>query len=130
MENELTNSVSAVGNYNSVSTSITSNASIVTMVEGLSINKSADKKVWADDNPLKYTITLNNEAPNVFEAPTITDILDSLITFVPDSVTIDGVSAQSSEYDFNDSTNTLTINLTNVDPNSEKIVTFKVNKKT
>lgn len=45
--NELTNIVTAVGNYNNVSTSITSNTSVVNLVSGLTITKEADKQNWA-----------------------------------------------------------------------------------
>lgn len=42
--NELTNTVIAVGNYNNIPTQLTSNTSIVNMIEGLSLTKEADKK--------------------------------------------------------------------------------------
>lgn len=35
MESELSNKVTEVGNYNSIPTSITSTASVVTMIDGL-----------------------------------------------------------------------------------------------
>lgn len=46
METELSNTVRAVGNYNDVPTSITSAVSVVTMISGLTITKTADKPVF------------------------------------------------------------------------------------
>ncbi len=46
METELTNTVKAVGNYNNIPTSITSDALVVTMISGLTITKTADKSIW------------------------------------------------------------------------------------
>ena len=64
METELTNTTTAVGNYNSIRTAITSTASVVTMVDGLTITKTADKPVWADGD-LTYTIVIENEAERI-----------------------------------------------------------------
>lgn len=129
METTLNNTVSAVGNYNSIPTSITSLASVVTMISGLTITKTADKEVWAD-GLLTYTIVLDNEATETYTSPVVTDKIDtSLVTFVTGSVTIDGVEATSSEYTYEESTGTLTVNLTDIAPSSKKTITFQVTKK-
>ena len=49
MEKILNNTAQAVGNYNDIPTSITSTATVVTMISGLTITKTADKQVWADE---------------------------------------------------------------------------------
>lgn len=127
MENELNNVVSAVGNYNSIPTSITSNASVVVMIDGLTITMTADKSVWADGD-LTYTIVINNGTEKAYENPVITDKLDTtLVEFIDGSVMIDGVAATSSEYTFN--TDTLTINLSTMNQNDTKTISFKVRKK-
>lgn len=129
MEQTLTNVVTAVGNYNEIPTSITSTASVVTMISGLTITKTADKTTWADGN-LTYTIVINNKSENPYAAPKITDVLDeNLITFVADSVTIDGAKASSSSYEFDEASNTLTITLEDIGPSTSKTVTFEVSKK-
>ncbi len=46
---ELNNTATPIGNYNSVPTSLTSNTSVVNMVEGLSLTKEADKDNWVVD---------------------------------------------------------------------------------
>lgn len=129
MENELNNSVSVTGSYNSIPTSVTSNASVVTMIDGLSVSKSADKQVWADGE-LTYTIVLKNDTDKTYETPVITDILDgTLINFVNDSVVIDGVKAETSKYNYNEDTNTLTINLDDITSSGSTTIEFKVTKK-
>lgn len=129
METELSNTVRAVGNYNNVPTSITSAVSVVTMISGLTITKTADKPVWADGN-LTYSIVINNQAEKDYVTPEITDVLDSnLIEFVPESVTVDGVQAETSSYSYNEGTHTLTINLDDITSGESKTVTFQVKKK-
>lgn len=129
METELSNTVRAVGNYNNVPTSITSAVSVVTMISGLTITKTADKPVWADGN-LTYSIVINNQAEKDYVTPEITDVLDSnLIEFVPESVTVDGVKAETSSYSYNEGTHTLTINLDDITSGESKTVTFQVKKK-
>lgn len=68
MEKELSNIVSAVGNYDEIPTSITSVASVVTMIDGLSISKGADKRVWAD-GLLTYTVTITNNTLKEYSSP-------------------------------------------------------------
>ncbi len=129
METEYNNTVNAVGNYDTVPTSITSNTTVVTMVTGLTISKESDKKVWVD-GPLNYTLVLNNDTEKIFGKPVITDILDgNLVDFVDGSVTIDGVKATSSEYIFRSDTNTLTVNLEDLEPSGVRTVRFQVVKK-
>lgn len=127
MENELTNTVTAVGNYNSIPTSITSTASVVTMIGGLTIAKTADKTVWADGE-LTYTIIVDNQTEKNYEEPVITDKLNTtLVEFVDGSVIIEGVAATSSEHLYQ--TDTLTINLSTINANDSKTISFKVRKK-
>lgn len=129
MENELSNVVSALGSYNSIPTSITSEAVLVTMISGLTITKSADKTVWAD-GALTYTIKIDNQAGETYTNPVVTDILDgTLVSFVDGSVTIDGVSATNDEYSFESGTNTLTVTLTDIPSGGSKTITFQVTKK-
>ena len=129
MEKELNNTASVVGNYNNVPTSITSLVSVVTIIDGLSITKTADKVNWIDGE-LTYTIIINNNAEKTYESPVITDKLDETkVEFIDKSVTIDGSTAKESEYSFDSVSNTLTVKLTNIDVSTSKTVTFKVRKK-
>lgn len=129
MENELNNLASALGNYNSIPTSITSDAVLVTMVSGLTITKSADKTIWADGS-LTYTIKIDNQSSETYAAPVVTDILNgTLVNFVDGSVTIDGVKATESEYSYEEGTNTLKVTLVDIAAGESKTITFQVTKK-
>lgn len=127
--NELNNTATSIGNYNSVPTSLTSNTSVVNVVEGLSLTKEADKNNWVSGY-LTYTITLNNETDKPYEKPVITDVLDNtLVNFVNDSVTINGVKADQSKYKYDEGSHTLTVNLDDVSPSGSTTLTFQVTKK-
>lgn len=129
METELSNIVTALGEYNNIPTSISSEAAIVTMITGLTIEKVADKTVWAD-GLLTYTITVKNETTQTYTNATVTDILNTtLIDFVNDSVTIDSTKATSEEYTYTEETGTLTVKLSDIAPSTTKTITFQVKKK-
>ena len=129
METQLTNTASVLGEYNSVPTTITSEALVVTMLDGLTVTKTADKRVWADGN-LTYTILVDNKSTESYTNPTITDILDTtLVTFVPESVTIGGQKAETSQYSYDEATGKLTITLSDIGPSASETVTFQVAKK-
>lgn len=127
--NELYNTVSSVGNYDNIPTSLTSNTSVVNMIEGLTLLKEADKQNWSDGY-LTYKITLNNTTDKSYDSPVITDVIDnSLIDFVEDSVTIDDVKADASKYNYDSDNHTLKITLDKVDASSKVVITFNVKKK-
>lgn len=129
METELKNTVSATGNINEIPTSINSVASVVTMLSGLTITKEADKTIWAD-GLLTYTVTIANQTTLPYVKPVVTDILDTtLIDFVTDSVTIDGVKATAEEATYDTATGTLTVNLSDIEAAGTKTITFQVTKK-
>lgn len=108
--------------------SLSSNTSVVKLVDGLTFTLATDKTYWNDGN-LKYTITLDNATDVPYENVKLTDVLDTTyITFVNDSVEINNVAAQSSEYNYDDSTHTLTINLASVNAQAETVITFSVKK--
>lgn len=129
MNRELENIASVVGTYNNLPTSMTSQALVVAMIDGLSITKSADKQSWVDGS-LTYTIKIDNQATQSYENPVITDVLDNtLVDFVEDSVYIDGEKATTSQYTYDAETHTLTINLSSIESNTSSTVTFQVSKK-
>lgn len=127
--NELYNTVSSVGNYDNIPTSLTSNTSVVNMIEGLTLLKEADKQNWSDGY-LTYKITLDNTTDKSYDSPVITDVIDnSLIDFVEDSVIIDDVKADASKYNYDSDNHTLKITLDKVDASSKVVITFNVKKK-
>ena len=129
MEKELSNTVSVLGNYNEIPVTFSSEALVVTMLDGLTVTKTADKAVWADGH-LTYTVTVDNQTTQNFTTPVITDILDiTLVSFVPESVMIDDVKATSEQYTYAEDTGTLTVKLSDIAPTSSTKVTFQVTKK-
>jgi len=127
--NELTNTVNGTGTYDSVPISLTSNTSVVKLVDGLTLMLEADKTYWKDGN-LKYTITLDNATDIAYDNVKLTDVLDTTyISFVDGSVNINDTAATSDEYEYNDGTNTLTINLASVAAQNKTTITFSVKKK-
>lgn len=127
--NELNNTATSVGTYNNIPTALTSNTSVVNLVEGLALEKEADKTNWVDGN-LKYTITIKNEADKDYVTPKVTDIIDTdKVEFVKGSVTINGVAATEQQYNYEEASHTLTINLDTITPSSSSTITFLVTKK-
>ena len=127
--NELNNTATSVGTYNNIPTALTSNTSVVNLVEGLTLEKEADKTNWIDGN-LKYTITIKNEADKDYVTPKVTDIIDTdKVEFVKGSVTINGVAASEQQYNYEEASHTLTINLDTITPSSSSTITFLVTKK-
>ncbi len=125
---EILNTASAVGTYNGLPTEITSEAVAVQMIDGLTITKTADKQSWGT-GLLTYTITIQNIATESYGAPVVTDVIDTtLVKFVSDSVYIDDVKAESNQYTYDDTTHTLTINLTDIPSGGSKKITFQVSK--
>lgn len=127
--NELNNTVTAVGNYKSIPTSLTSNTSVVNMIDGLILTKNADKKNWGSGN-LTYTIELDNQADDSYTDVKITDVINTtLVDFVNGSVKINDVEATPEEASYDEGSHTLTINLNEVAASSRTTVTFLVAKK-
>lgn len=126
---ELSNTATSVGLYNNISTSLTSNTSVVNIVEGLTLKKTADKTNWGSGN-LTYTITIDNQADETYVKPVVTDVIDTtFVDFVDGSVKINGAYATTQQYQFDQDTHTLTINLEDVTPSSTSTLEFLVKKK-
>ena len=129
METELTNTATVLGEYNSIPTEISTTALVVTILEGLTVTKSADKPIWTEGN-LTYTIEINNETTQAYTTPVITDILDpTLIVLVKGSIKVDDTILEESQYTYEEDTGKLTITLPDITSQSKKTVTFEVCKK-
>lgn len=129
METILSNTVSALGNYNDVPTAMASEAVLVTLLNGLKITKTADKPAWAD-GVLTYTIVLTNDETKPYTAPVVTDIIDNtLVDFISGSVMIEGVAATDDQYSYNENSHTLTVLLDDIAATSTRTITFQVKKK-
>lgn len=112
--NELNNTVTALGNYKDIPTTLTSNTFVVNMIDGLKLTKSADKKNWTSGN-LTYTIELENQTEDSYANVIITDILNtSLINFIKGSVKSIILKLHEKNLHTMIKTHTLTINLNEV----------------
>lgn len=127
--NELSNQVISNGTYDSVPTSLTSNTSVVTIVDGLTLKLEVDKTKWVSGN-LTYTVTLANLTELPYSSPVITDTINTTYAiFVEGSVKLDGEAYSSDKYNYDKSSGLLTINLEDVNANETKVITFEVSKK-
>lgn len=122
----LSNSVSVTGTYSSEVLTLKSNVVVTEIVNGLVVRKEVDKQRWIDGE-LKYTITVENNSDKSFEAPILVDVLDpNIIKLVEKSVQIDNVD---SNYNYEESTGTLTINLGTITVGNTSVITFRVQQK-
>lgn len=122
---KLSNIANVTGNYDSIPTTLTSEAVITEMITGLTIVKTADKQNWASGY-LTYTVTISNSAENPFETPTFTDTLDStLIKLVDNTVKVNGTDAQ---YTYDSVSGLLTVELETIEKDASTEVTFQVQK--
>lgn len=79
---------------------------------------------------LTYTIVINDNTDLSYVAPVITDVKDiSMVSFVNESITIDGVKADSSKYSYEEASGTLIINLDDIASSKNTTITFQVSKK-
>ena len=107
--------------------SATSLVSVLNLINGLTITKSADKINWVDGY-LTSKIVITNTSDGNYENAYITDSLDKTVEFVSNSLIIDNVVATEDDYDYDAKENILTIYLNNVDNKTSKIITFQVKK--
>ncbi len=124
----LTNQVDIAGEYGDPASpiSFSSNTVTTTIVQGLTVTKTADKTNWVD-GPLLYTIVVKNDSGSTLSSGVLTDNLNvDLIEF--DStygVKIDGVTSTNFTYNSGE----LKINLSDLENEQQATITFQVTKK-
>ena len=121
----LSNIASVTGTYDSIPVTLDSEAVVTEIVNGLTIQKVADKQNWASGY-LTYTVTITNNAQNPLESPKVTDTLNTtLIKLLDNSVKVDGSTVQ---YTYESSTGLLTVDLETIAVGGSAVVTFQVQK--
>lgn len=124
-ETNLINKVDVNANYGDASTpiSFSSNNVTTTIIQGLTVEKTANKEYWVD-GPLTYTIVITNNSGSSITDGVISDTLDTtLVKFDTEyGVEIDSVKTQN--YKYNDGT--LTVNLATIDNTQTSTITFQV----
>lgn len=122
----LTNIARATGFYQNFPTTLESIPLNTILLSALTIEKTADKRVWAD-GLLTYTITIQNSEIFPFSEVICTDILDpELIILIPDSVYINDVK---SSYNYDPYSGLLEILLQNDIAHESVTITFCVEKR-
>lgn len=126
----LTNTANVEGQYGDGSSpiSLSSNTVTTTIVQGLTVTKSADKTNWID-GPLTYTILVENNSGPTLSSGVLTDNLNiSLVEFSNSyGVKIDG--STSSEFTYNSDTGELKIALPDLADSNQTTITFQVTRK-
>jgi len=124
----LTNKADFAGNYGESAVPITfsTNEVTTTIVQGITVTKSADKSYWVD-GPLTYTITVENSSGSSIASIKLTDTLDtSLVEFnTTYGVQVNGQATT----DFTYASGLLTINLQDIADSGSSTVTFQVTLK-
>lgn len=103
----------AFGSYSDIDTAITA-AVTVQLVDGLDMTLESDRTYWVNGF-LKYTATISNVSGVAFTTPDLNFTLSpSVVTFVSDSVKINGIDAAEGsnigEYEYNDGNLTVHLN--------------------
>ena len=93
----------------------------------ITLTMSANQTRLAPCDLITYTVTINNEDSNVTYG-VFKENLPCPLVFLPGTVTINGAKASDSEYKYDSSTNTLTVNLPTMTGPSTSVVTFQVTK--
>ncbi len=126
-EVQLINKVDVAGNYGDDNVPVTFSSADVTttIVQGLTVTKSANKNYWVDGT-LLYTIVVDNQSGAKLSGGTVTDVLDTTkIVFDTDfGVTING--EKTTNFTYNDGT--LTVTLPDVLDTSNATIAFQVTK--
>lgn len=120
------NSAQLDGLYGDNQTPITFDSNLVTttIVDGLTVRKSADRDVWAGGE-LKYTIEVENNSGNTLSGGILTDTLDNMIEFDAGyGVKINDVATSNYRYQGK----LLTISLPDIGDGETKTITFQVIK--
>jgi uncharacterized repeat protein (TIGR01451 family) len=91
----------------------------------MAASKSADKADAKAGDAITYTVTVGNEktATANLRNAVMTDTISEYMSFVPESVEIDGVTAK---YSYDSANNTLSVQLGNITAGQTKTITFTV----
>lgn len=73
---ELENSVTSIGTYNNILTLLTSNKTVINMIDEIGLIKSIDKVNFGTGN-LFYTLKITNQTDKTYTSSIITDIINS-----------------------------------------------------
>ncbi len=123
---DLSNKANVTGTYGAGTVTLESNTATTKIINNLTIQKDVDKQKWATGT-LTYTITITNNAESTLETPIFTDVLNpDLVKLVENSVEVNGLAVN---YNYEQTSGMLTINLENLIVGGTSVITFRVQKK-
>lgn len=125
-EKKVSNQADIEATYGDTGTPISFSSNLVTttIVEGISVVKSADKTYWVD-GPLTYTIVVTNNSGISLSGGTLSDTLDTSVSFDMDY----GVFLNDSKTsDFEYTAPTLKVNLPTLEDSQSATIKFRVTK--
>lgn len=127
-EVSLTNQVDVTGQYGDGSSPISFSSNIVTttIVQGLTVNKSADKVNWVD-GPLTYTVEITNSSGSTLSSGILTDRINTTLVEFNTAYGVMIDSSSSSNYTYNDGE--LKVTLPELANGNTTTITFQVTKK-
>lgn len=121
----LTNNVDISGNYgeDAIPVTFSSNTVTTTIVQGLTVQKSADKSYWVN-GPLTYSIVITNNSGGKLAGGELQDTINTaLVTFSQTyGVTIDDTTTQ----DFTYESGVLKVTLPEIADTESKTIKFQV----
>lgn len=124
----LTNQVDITGQYGDTSSPVSFSSNIVTtsIIQGLSVTKSADKTNWID-GPLTYTVQIQNTSGTSLTSGILTDNLNTSLVEFNNSfgVTIDDTPTSNFTY----SSGELKITLPTLANDQTTTIKFQVTRK-
>ena len=124
----LINQANITGEYGDPATpiSFSSNSVTTTIVQGLTVTKTADKTNWVD-GPLTYTLVVQNDSGSTLSSGVVTDDLDTTLV---DFNTTYGVQINgSASTDFTYADGQLKINMPDLATGNSTTITFQVTRK-
>ena len=127
---ELNNQVAISGEYGNPSSAINFSSNLVTttIVQGLTVTKSADKTNWVD-GPLTYTVVIQNNSGSALSSGKLTDTIDTSLVDFNQTYGVKLDNETYSSYTYTSSSGILEITLPNLDDSNETTITFQVTRK-
>ena len=123
----LTNRAEIEGTYGNPGSEITfsSNDVTTTIVQGLTVTKTADKTYWVD-GALTYTIVVKNESGSTLTNGSLTDTLDTALVSFNSTYGVQMDGSATSDFTYN--SGVLKVNLKELADQASTTITFQVNR--
>ena len=124
----LTNQTTVEGQYGSPASAISffSNEVTTNIVQGLMVQKNADKTNWVN-GPLTYTIVVTNNSGNTLSSGSLIDKIDTTLVDFSTTYGVQIDDSKTSNYTYNDGN--LQVTLPDLETDKSVTITFQVTQK-